>query len=241
MASERDNPASGPGQRLLNLSLDLLFPKRCLGCGQGGDFICEACRRRLPYLRPPLCPVCGSPRLEVVICPECLSNGGYLDGVRSVFSFEGTIRRAVHEFKYHNLRAIDGLLASFLAGGFREHGLDGDLIVPVPLHPRRLKERGYNHSLLLARRLSELVGIEIKPQALARTRYSRPQAVSSGVAERQKNVEGAFICGHTEIKGKRVILIDDVITSGATLRFCALALKEAGAVSVWGLTLAREV
>jgi ComF family protein len=240
MVTGRDSLALSLSNRLLSLPLDILFPKRCLGCGHGGAFICQDCQRKLPYLISPVCPVCGSPRLEAAICPKCLT-GGYLDGVRSVFSFEGVIRRAIHEFKYHNLRAISGTLASFLAGGFSHYGLKGDLIVPVPLHPRRLKERGYNHSFLLARDFGELVGLEVLPQALVRTRYSEPQVSSKGLAERQHNVEGAFACYSDRIEEKHVILIDDVVTSGATLGACASALKKAGAAWVWGFTLAREL
>jgi len=113
--------------------------------------------------------------------------------------------------------------------------------VPVPLHQKRLKERGYNQSQLLARELSKLVNLPVVDDCLIRQRYAIPQARTSSVEERRSNVANAFICRNHRLQDKQVLLIDDVATSGATLNACASALKTAGATSVWGLVLATEI
>jgi ComF family protein len=115
------------------------------------------------------------------------------------------------------------------------------LLVPVPLHHKRLRERGYNQSALLAKELGKFTGLPVDERTLIRSSYNLPQAKTGNVAERKQNVLGVFTCPGEELHEKKVLLIDDVATSGATLNVCALALKEAGAMSVWGLTLAREI
>lgn len=119
--------------------------------------------------------------------------------------------------------------------------MPGEAIVPVPLHPRRLRERGYNQSGLLARELGKLTNLPVLQDGLIRTKEARPQVKASDVEERRRNVANAFVCQNEKVSGKQIILVDDVCTSGATLESCALALKNKGAVGVWGLTLAREM
>ena len=113
--------------------------------------------------------------------------------------------------------------------------------MPVPLHPKRLRERGYNQSYLLARELGRLANLPVVTDSLVRRSYALPQARTSSVAERRRNIANAFICIDDRLRDKKVILIDDVATSGATLDAGAAALKAAGATSVWGLALAREI
>jgi len=122
-----------------------------------------------------------------------------------------------------------------------DNPLPGEVLVPVPLHPKRLRERGYNQSYLLAKELGKLTGLPVVADSLVRERHTSPQARTLTVGERRGNVADAFACRDRRLEGKPVILIDDVSTSGATLDACALALKEAGAASVWGLVLAREI
>jgi len=128
-----------------------------------------------------------------------------------------------------------------MADFLRYNQMPGDVLVPVPLHPRRLRERGYNQSSLLAEKLGKLIAFPVLAGHLYRLKDSLPQARTTNVEERRKNVEKAFGCQKEEVQGKAVILIDDVCTSGATVESCAAALKSAGAVSVWGFTLAREI
>lgn len=223
------------------MALDLLFPQRCVGCGRGGVLICPSCQSSLPIVAPPLCPRCGLPQPSGVLCPGCVSWQAEIDGIRSPFRFEGVMREAVHQLKYRNLRTIAvplvQLLNTYLAG----HPVPGEVLVPVPLHPKRLRERGYNQSALLARELSKLTNMPVVADCLVRQQHTPPQAKTATVEERRSNVAEAFICRNDGLRDKQVILIDDVATSGATLNACAQALKMAGAASVWGLVVAREI
>jgi len=124
---------------------------------------------------------------------------------------------------------------------FMEYGLTGDVLVPVPLHEKRLRERGYNQSLLLAAELSKQLSLAVNPSLMKRVRNTGPQARSSSVYERRVNMEKTFMCTSGEAAGRDIVIIDDVCTSGATLESCATALKAAGANRVLGFTLAREI
>jgi ComF family protein len=236
-------------QGLKGAALDFLFPRFCVGCGKEGAFICKSCEIELPRIEVPFCQKCGQPlagrsgfsAAHSTCCSECINWESGIDGIRSPFRFEGVIRKAVHEFKYRNLRAIASQLAQLMDDYLLTSGIPFDVIVPVPLHPKRLRERGYNQSLLLAGELGKLNGYRVNDTCLVRKIYNLPQARTHNVAERRQNVIGIFAGVGEDLLAKKVLLIDDVTTSGATLNACASALKTAGAVSVWGLTLAREI
>jgi ComF family protein len=132
-------------------------------------------------------------------------------------------------------------LAVLMAEYLLKNRLTGEILVPVPLHPKRLRERGYNQSVLLARRLGKISAMPVAEDQLCRLKDSLPQARTSTVEDRRKNVEKAFACRDVNLQGRAIILIDDVCTSGATLEACATTLKDAGVLSVWGFTLAREI
>jgi len=119
--------------------------------------------------------------------------------------------------------------------------LPGDALVAVPLHARRLRERGYNQSDLIAKELSKRIGLPVIEDCLIRIKQAQPQVRAVDAEERRRNVADAFVCRDERVKGERIILIDDVCTSGATLESCAAALKDKNTRSVWGLTLAREI
>jgi len=223
------------------VALDLLFPPYCVGCGKEGNYICGRCSRELPYISPPVCTVCGRPLLPDNQCPGCIGQPTVIDGIRAPFLFDGIIRRAIHELKYNNLRALVPPLARYLHEFLAENPLPGNVIVPVPIHPKRLRERGYNQSSLLAHELGNLSGLYVIDDCLIRRTYIAPQAKAATAFDRMKNIEGAFACADARLKDKQVILIDDVSTSGATMTACAGALKAAGAAAVWGLTLALEL
>jgi ComF family protein len=227
--------------KLKGIALDLFFPRWCVGCGREGDFICSTCRQSLPRITPPLCPRCGRPQLNAVICPVCVGWQASIDGIRAPFKFDGAIRQAIHGLKYNNLRAMAALLGRWLGDYLAANPLPGEVLVPVPLHPKRLRERGYNQSRLLALELSKFSGLPLVDDCLVRERYTTPQARTPNVDERRSNVADAFACRDRRLEAKQVLLIDDVATSGATLDACARALKESGASSVWGLVLAKEL
>ncbi len=226
--------------RLKAAFLDLLFPLRCLGCRREGSLICPSCCQSLPRIKQPFCQGCGTPLTEGNLCPTCISHPLAIAGIRSVFLFGGTVRLAIHQFKYRYLKAMAAPLAQLLADYWRSYPLPGEVLVPVPLHRKRLRERGYNQAALLARAMSKLTGLPVVEGSLLRIRDTVTQARTASAAERRSNVRDAFACPQ-ELHGEKMLLIDDVCTTGATLDACAMALKAAGAGSVWGLTVASEM
>jgi len=229
------------------MALDLLFPQRCVGCGREGTLICSSCQSSLPIVAPPICPLCGRPQLSGILCPSCvkwragIDGNAEIDGIRSPYRFDGVMRQSIHQLKYRNLRTLAAPLAQLLNNYLAGHPVPGEVLVPVPLHPKRLKERGYNQSALLANELSKLTNLPIVEDCLVRQQHTSPQTKTATVEERRSNVSEAFICRNDRLRDRQVILIDDVATSGATLNACAQALKTGGATSVWGVTVAREV
>ena len=220
--------------------LDFFFPRWCLGCRQEGAFLCPSCLTRLPHLLPPLCPRCGQPQ-ALETCPFCREWRLSIDTIRSPYRFEGLVHQAVVLFKYQNLRALAPILGRLLKDYLDSHPLPFDAILPVPLHPRRQRQRGYNQAGLLARELGKLVGMPVAQGAIRRVKATPPQARAQRREERRANVTRAFVCQERGLEGRNLLLVDDVSTTGATLDACAQALKKAGAKAVLGLTIAREV
>lgn len=154
--------------------------------------------------------------------------------------FQGTVRQAILQLKYKHLKSLAAPLSQLLLEYLDSHPLKGEAIIPVPLYPKRLRERGYNQASLLSKELGKLVGLPVEDDTLIRVKDSVPQARTRSAIERRRNVQDAF-ASHQRLEGKQILLIDDVCTTGATLDACATALKAAGAGSVWGLTVAREM
>ncbi len=163
-----------------------------------------------------------------------------IDGIRGIGYLRGPLKRAIYQFKYRQKRKLALPLADLMHHYLVENPLPADLIVPVPLHMDRLRERGYNQAALLTRELSGLSGLPIEEGSLVRIKETAPQ-VALKADERRKNVRGAFRGQGEKPKNRHVLLIDDVCTTGATLEACAEALREKGARSVWALVLAREI
>jgi len=224
-------------RRLTDIFLDIVFPPRCVGCGREGGYLCSMCRRSIPLLASPVCVRCGRFVSAQGLCVHCPSEPHAYDGIRSVAKFEGPLRDAIHAFKYEGLRTLRGTLGELLAEGWTRFQPPGDVLVPVPLHARRMRERGYNQSLLLARELARHTGIPVLETALVRIRATVPQ-VGLDIQQRRANVIGAFHVCNDEIRDRAVLLIDDVYTTGATIDACAEALRATGALSIWALTLA---
>ena len=153
---------------------------------------------------------------------------------------KGAIREAVHALKYQGIRAVAPTLGQLLARFITLREMHVDLLVPVPLQPKRERKRGYNQSLLLAKETGTAGGIPVEPGALVRVKDTASHPALRA-EERRANVEGAFRARRELVADRRLLVVDDVCTTGATLEACAIALKEAGATSVWGIALAREV
>ena len=224
------------------MALNLLFPQRCVGCGKEGSLICSSCRSSLLRIVPPLCLRCGKSQPDGMLCSSCTGWHAEIDGIRSPFQFDGVIRQSIHQLKYGNIRILALPLAQLLKDYLFANPLPGEILVPVPLHEKRLRERGYNQSVLLTKELSKLTHLSVVDDCLIRQRHTLPQVKTLNVEERRNNVANVFTCrDDNKLRDSKVLLIDDVATSGATLNACAAALKVVGVASVWGLVLAREI
>jgi ComF family protein len=216
--------------------VETLYPRRCGGCGRRGAWVCPDCDLALRRFTRPWCERCGAP-LALIAC-RCAELTPALAVVRSAAPDDGWLRVAVRSFKYAGETARAGHLGALLLPVLA--GLDPiDALVPVPLHPRRERKRGYNQARLLAAVAGRSAGIPVV-EALVRTRPTAQQ-VGLDAESRRANVRGAFaIRDGAAIAGCRVVLVDDVLTTGSTLGNCAETLVAGGAVWVGAATLARE-
>lgn len=240
------NPASGrwrPRLRAFGQAwLTLLWPPHCAACDQScneEDAFCETCSSAIDPIRT-ACRRCGLPlAASAACCLECLRRPPAYAWARAPFVFGGPMADAIRRLKWHRLpelaRPLGRLLVEHLAPGLT------DRVVPVPLHPRRLRAREFNQAALLALFARAARGPPVDVQLLERIRDTLPQSQLSGPA-RQANVRGAFrVSQRADARGQRILLVDDVLTTGATAEACARALFEAGAREVAVLTLARAV
>jgi len=224
------------GRQAWSVAIDTLFPPRCGGCGTAGSLWCAACRQSLAFILPPMCDACGEPA-TTGLCAKCRAQPLRIEWIRSAVVFQGPVREAIHHFKYNRWSSLAGPLGEALTAAWMAAAPAADWLVPVPLHRARERERGYNQSALLAAELGRRVNVHVAPRGLRRVRATRVQ-MQLDAAERRINVAGAF-AADGEWSGRRVVVIDDVCTTGATLEACAAALYSAGAAAVYGLTLAR--
>ena len=224
--------------KLARSALDLVFPIHCSGCGREGGIICPQCTEILERLGTPRCGTCSAPGVDGT-CRWCLQYPRGFESLRSPYRFEGPVRDAIHALKYRGIRAAAETLGGLMAEYFEANPVLADILVPVPLHSRRLRSRGYNQSALLAREIGKRASLPVVENHLVRTRNSRPQVDVASPEERRANVAGNFACD-PDVSGLAVLLIDDVATTGSTLSECAYALRKAGASTVHALTLARD-
>ncbi|CAO3414589.1 ComF family protein [Azospirillum doebereinerae] len=228
--------------------LDALLPPRCLCCGtavdrQGG--LCPACWTGLSFIAPPFCACCGLPfeyeAQDGNLCGACLAEPPAFARARAVLVYDDGSRPLVLGFKHGDRIHAAGAYGGWLARAGAELLTDADALVPVPLHWSRLFRRRYNQAALLAQALSKRSGVPTVPDLLVRRRATPTQGGLDRKG-RHRNVKGAFrLRGGQSVDGKRVVLVDDVLTTGATLAECARVLTRAGAARVDVLTLARVV
>lgn len=235
----------------LNALIDFVFPPLCHNCkafipDAGALHICPACREQIQLITSPICHVCGIPFAgtgDDHACGKCLTHQPSFDIARAAAVHEGDFRNLIHTFKYNrkiHLRRPLALLAVELLTGFVRQEKP-ELILPVPLHTERLRKRGFNQAILLGELLSREWKIPMERRTLLRLRRTEPQ-VALSAAERRDNVKGAFgISATAKLTGKRILLLDDVMTTGSTVDECARTLKKAGASRVIVVTMARAV
>jgi ComF family protein len=185
-----------------------------------------------------ICPICGIPQSGVVLCKDCSAQPPAYQELRSFGYYSGPLRKAIIRLKYSRDLGLGEALAEHLSSIFKEMTWQIDLVTSVPLSKGRLKKRGYNQAAILARPVALSIHKRFQPVLLRKTREA-PTQVGLSAHERRKNVDGAFVAGGMEPGSRRILVIDDVTTTGSTMNACARALIDAGAESVYGLTLAR--
>jgi ComF family protein len=244
---------AGKTMHVFKSLMDLIYPPRCPICrkflqqanDRHGFGFCKTCFEGFTEITAPVCPTCGRPFLTTEggdhHCEACLRKRPFYDIARAPYLYDGPLMSAIHAFKYSGKSRLAhplGVLLSSFAKPWLEAMTDL-LVMPVPLHPRRLWERGFNQSLLLARHVVSGLGSDLDFLSLRRVRDTRPQTGLKS-EERRKNVRGAFdVRDRSAVSRRTVVLVDDVATTGNTLNDCARALKKAGARDVYGLVLAR--
>ena len=229
---------------------DFIFPPRCLGCAEilqqlSSQAFCPACKEKIRFITGSLCPICGMAFFDSPagyhLCGNCLESKPYFSLARAVASYETLILDAIHQFKYGRNISTGAALASFMAEfSFPDFDFtDYSLIIPVPLHIRRLRDRSFNQALILAKAIEKKYQIPVNFSLLKRRKFTLTQT-GLDKKEREKNIKGAFtVTDNAKIEGKNIILVDDVYTTGATINQCAKTLIKAGASKVAVLTLAR--
>lgn len=222
------------GRRLF----DGILPHSCLLCAaEADDLVCRACRADLPGLPTTRCPHCGEPTTHGERCGRCLRTPPHFDSVQAAYRYDFPLDRLVHALKYGHQLALAPWFGSQLAKSLSS--TEADCIVPLPLHPERLRERGFNQAAEIARALGRRRRLPVRSDLLFRARATAPQA-GLALAERPANVRGAFEC-RSDLGGKRLLLVDDVMTSGATVDEAARTLKLHGAARVDVAVVARAV
>lgn len=238
--------------KALTALAELLFPTLCLTCGRillerGEHSFCSECRSGIRLIASPLCPVCGIPYPVEEgpdhRCGDCILSKRHVGAARSLGIYESVLLNAIHAFKYGGNLTLGERLGRMMADhpypAFRIE--DYSLIVPVPLHPRRLRKRGFNQSVILSRQISKRRGIAMDFRAVRRIIDTESQA-GLKKEERQSNIKKAFDVPDPErVRGRRILLVDDVYTTGSTLAECARILLKGGADEVGALTLARAI
>lgn len=220
--------------------MHFLLPQDCLLCGtfSARAKLCADCAAALPYHPQASCPVCALPTLDGAICGHCLKRPPHFASTRAAFTYAFPLDRLVQSLKYgHNL-AVVSLLADTLATPAAGHSLP-DALIPMPLHPNRLRERGFNQAQEIAQRIARTLRLPLLAHAATRVIDTAPQA-SLPLKARRKNLRGAFACDHS-VHGKRVAIVDDVMTSGSTLDALGEVLLRAGALEVQCWVAARAL
>ena len=218
--------------------LDILFPPQCGGCGQKSSHWCPKCQQEVELLLPPVCTTCGQKVNRPGLCIRCIHDPPAFTALRSWGIYEGKLRNAIINLKYHAEIGLGAAFAAPLACLLNDMAWEVEIVLPVPLGVARLRQRGYNQAGMIAYPLALAEGKIYRPKALQRTRETSSQ-VGLSYTDRRINVSNAFRADPGTVSAKSVLVVDDVATSSATINSCAIALLEAGAKKVYGLTVAR--
>lgn len=228
---------------LLNILLNFIFPSKCPVCSNKPENhaynpICTACWRSIKRYTGPACSICGLPAVSsaATICEACIKNKPPFAKAVYYGIYEGVLKESIHLLKFKGIKRLSSPLCRLLSD-ISVPETDG--IIPVPMHPKRLKQRGFNQTAVIGHRLSKKIKAPLMPDVLIKVKDTPPQTDITG-KERLKNVRNAF-AAEKKINGLNLLLVDDVITTGATVRECSQTLLEAGAKSVVVIAIARSM
>ena len=234
--------------KTLRALTSLFYPALCAVCSQpveADEYLCANCQGRAPRITPPFCAKCSEPFSGAITqtfnCANCENRTLHFESAVAVYRSRGLVRKLIHEFKYGRQQHLRHPLGGWLCETLSDPRLRDrrfDVVVPVPLHPARERERGFNQATLLARLLSNHIAVPLQ-SALERIRYTTTQTIHDR-SERMENLRDAFrLRKNMNVRELRVLLIDDVLTTGSTVSECARVLKASGAISVHAVTAAR--
>lgn len=232
-------------KKLINLLKDTLYPCRCPSCRRivYNEAFCDNCWKKLVFIEKPICSICGEP-LDIktnqsILCGHCLNKKHYFNKAVSVFIYNRTIARAIYRLKFDRKIFLSKFFAKFIVKNVKE--FDSDYIVAVPIYKNRLEERGYNQSLLLVKEISKIINVPYIEDAILKIKNTLPQTKLT-TNKRKTNLKSAFKINEKYrdlIKDKNILIIDDVLTTGATVDECAKILKKNGAGRVFIGAIAR--
>ena len=224
--------------------LELIYPSFCVLCDKSlehgsKEILCDSCRDQYPILEKDLCVICSKPLQDKKKrCLDCRKRVHFYEEGKSLWVYEEHVKDAIKAYKYRNRRELGIVFAKGLARHYNEHmKWPIDMVIPVPLHPQKLRKRGFNQTELMAKEFSAMTDLSLEKYALKRTVYTEAQEGLSD-KERIRNVLRAFEADGNVVRHKKVLLIDDVYTTGATIDGCAKALIDAGADDIYFMTIA---
>lgn len=215
---------------------DFIFPKKCVSCGRFGSYICSLCLKKLEPIDHPVCPVCQRQAIGGKTHPGCRTKYA-LDGLVVGFRYRGPVKLAISKIKYRWIWDIAYTVIDLLAERIWKFNIPQEFVlVPVPLHARRKNWRGFNQAELVCQILAKKFGC--RTENLLKRKVETKTQVGLTRDERKKNIKNAFVLNSSRVKGKTIILVDDVFTTGATMGEACRVLKQNGASVVWGMVVA---
>lgn len=230
--------------------LDWIYPPKCISCGmifapvhgEPTQWICENCEPLLEPIPDPVCPICGYPTTEGFDCPSCKNKKMHYDIHRAAFVYDGVLRDLLHDIKFRSKRRTAQGLGAVLAETIINWNINGDLIIPIPLHPSKKRSRGFNQASVLALPFSKSLKIPMADNMIKRVKRTAPQSNLTPIA-REQNLQNAFSLNTRKYnpRNKQIILIDDIYTSGATMNACTKILKDHGADKIICISLSLAV
>jgi ComF family protein len=221
-------------------TVDFLYPPKCVTCSKPGSVWCSDCQAQAVVIGSNCCPICGYPTLNGQLCEHCRQVHPPFTQARSWAQYEGVVKETLHSLKYKSNLELGIPLAGHLCEVLARTQWTFDLILPMPISKKHLATRGYNQSEVIARPLSYLLQIPLETKAVYRIKETETQ-VNLNREERFKNLQSAFLGNSAKLVNKKVLLVDDTATTGATLESCAQVLQNAGCCEVYCLTVARTI